>query len=336
MRNQAFISGCSTTVARPFPDTLDATIRRTVLCALEQSGLVLEEIDSVVTVAGDTLDGISVPGRAELAGGYGRRFLNLPSSAGHGLAAAVTQIEAGEAENLILVGWGAATKYGSCDPRRNQADPFHARRIGASPRVVAALQAQELSAGKDEASLDDYAREMMARVWGDTPAPTGAAPVWARTGFCDGAVAIVLRRAEKGAEGVAIRDFASVSRPYSPHDERLDPAEWVGEVLRLLRHGDAGPTAGSTPILIEAAAPTPVAEQRALTALDSDADGRQINASGGGAVSYFGAATALRQLAEAYGRLAAVKEPATALVLDLAGPIGQHVTAIVLEKGARP
>ena len=302
-------------------------IRQAVLAALDASGIAIEAVDTFVTVAGDSLDGISVPGRAEVAGTYGRRYLNLPSGAGHGLGAAVTQIEAGEAETVVLVGWGAATRYRELDPRRNQADPFHARPIGASPRVVAALQAQELlSANPDgEAALEAYAATMARRAWSDGVTASGAGPVWAHTSFCDGAVAIVLRR---GEAGVVVGEFATVSRPYAPEDDRLDPAAWVAEALGSL------PSAAATPgQVVEAAAPTPIAETRVLAALGVDPDDGLVNASGGGAIAHFGAATGLRQLAVASRRLAAA-DASRALVLDLAGPLGQHVTAIMLARGA--
>jgi hypothetical protein len=332
----AVIAGCGWKLGRPFADRLDVAIRDAVLAALAESGLSIDDIDSFVTVASDTMDGISVPGRAEVAGNYGRRYLNLPSSAGHGLGAAVTQIEAGEAENLILVGWGAAAKYAQFDPRRNQADPFHVRPIGVSPRVVAAMQAQELlaTADLDESSLNSYTDQMMSRSWeGSARSVAGGAPAWARTGFCDGAVAIVMRRG--GPPGVTVSDFASVSRPYSPDDDHLDPAEWVREAVAALRHGGGSDRGGFD--MIEAAAPTPIAEARALSAVGFVAGGdtAKFNNSGGGAVAHFGAATALRQIAQTSRALAAKTDSAAkGLVLDLTGPAGQHTTAIVLETGA--
>jgi hypothetical protein len=339
MRPGAVIAGCGWKLGRPFADRLDVVIRQAVLAALAESGLSIDDIDSFITVAGDTLDGISVPGRAEVAGNYGRRYLNVPSSAGHGLGAAVTQIEAGEAKNLILVGWGAATKYATFDPRRNQADPFYARPIGASPCVVAALQANEIldMSGMEESTLQSYADEMALRTWDGTVAPVaGAAPAWVRTGFCDGAVAIVLRRAGDGSPGVAVSDFASVSRAYSPEDERLDTAEWVKEAISAM--SGPGHTDGAEFTVIEAAAPTPIAEARALSALGfaSDSDQGKFNPSGGGATAHFGQATALRQIAETSRRLAAgskrsSRRPSKGLVLDLTGPAGQHTTAIMLQ-----
>jgi hypothetical protein len=338
MKSGVTITGCAWKIGRPFAGRLDVVIRQTVLAALAESGLSIDDIDSFVTVAGDTLDGISVPGRAEVAGNYGRQYLNVPSSAGHGLGAAVTQIEAGEAKNLILVGWGAATKYGAFDPRRNQADPFYTRPIGASPRVVAALQANEIfdMSGMEASSLQSYADEMALRAWdGAVATVAGAAPAWVKTGFCDGVVAIVLRGAGDGRPGVAVSDFASISRAYSPEDDRLDPAEWVKEALSAMSDPDRTQQAEFT--VIEAAAPTPIAEARALSALGfaTNFDRAKFNPSGGGATAHFGQATALRQIAETSRRLAAgSKGSSKGLVLDLTGPAGQHTTAIMLQAEA--
>ena len=328
----AVITGWGTRLGRPFAARLDLKIREAVLSALSVSGLSIGDIDTVVTVGSDTLDGLSVPSRSEVAGNYGRSYLNLPSSAGHGLGAAVAEIESGAAEHVLLVGWGAAARLAQHDFRRNQADPFYARPIGASPRVMAVLQARELLGfdGLHEGALQGYADEMFSRAWPGEPKPSGgAAPAWASTAFCDGVTAIVLRRSSKSSGGVAVRDFASASRPYSPEDDRLDPAAWAAEAIA----GLSDPAArGSSFDVVEAAAPTPAAEVRALAAVGSWSPGSHaMNRSGGGASAHFGAATGLRQIAEASRSLAQAGPDAKGLVLDLAGPIGQHATAILLQ-----
>lgn len=342
MTSPAVITGAGWKIGRPLPGRLEVAVRDAVLGALNASKLSIEDIDSFVTVGSDTLDGLMVAGRAEIAGAYSRNYLNIPSSAGHGLAAAVTQIESGEARNLVLVGWGAATKLSEHDGRSNQADPFFARPMGASPRVVAALQAQELLGfdGLNETALQAYVQLMVSRAWqGRENTCSGAAPAWARSAFCDGVVAIVVQRAVDSENGVTISDFASVSRSYSPEDDRLDTAAWVGEALA--QFSDPAAVASGELDVIEAAAPTPIAEARALGGVGPGLalEGGIFNNSGGGASAHFGAATGLRQIAEASRmlmELRAAKTSATGLVLDLSGPLGQHATAILLQAGARP
>ncbi|GAA4339010.1 hypothetical protein GCM10023144_36700 [Pigmentiphaga soli] len=332
MKPGAMIVGCGCRLGQPFDDRMDVVIRQAVLTALDESGMSIQDIDSVVTVAGDTLDGLMVASGAEVAGSYGRRYMNVPSSAGHGLAAAATQIESQGAENVLLVGWGAATRYGGFDPRRNQADPFHARPIGASPAVVAALQANELGvlSGLDETALRAYVQEMSMRAWGKAAAAgASAVPDWARTGFCDGVAAIVLRPASDARRGVRVRDFASVSRGYSPEDDSLDPAKWVGEAVSALSGACARK---DTYAVVEAAAPTPIAEIRALSPFGFKSMAqKEFNPSGGGAAAHFGQATALYGVAETSRRLVAGGKGAQGLVVDLTGPLGQHVTAISLQ-----
>lgn len=335
MTDPAVITGTGWKIGRPLPGRIETAIREAVLTALSASKLSIGDIDTFVTVGSDTIDGLTVPGRSEIAGAYGRKYLNVPSSAGHGLAAAMMQIESGEARNLVLVGWGAATKLNDYDGRSNQADPFFARPMGASPRVVAALQAHELLGvdGLDEAALQTYMQRMVSRAWqGDTKFTSGAAPAWARSTFCDGVAAIVVRRAGDAGNGVRIRDVASVSRPYSPEDDRLDTAVWVREALADF--SDSG-TGGGDFDVIEAAAPTPIAESRAFVGVGNGSalDGELFNRSGGGAAAHFGAATGLRQVAEA-SRILMEMRSAKGLVLDLSGPLGQHVTAMSLQTGA--
>lgn len=336
MTERAVITGSAWRIGRPFADRFEVAVREAVLEALSLGGLSIGDIDSFVTVASDTLDGSSAPGRAEIAGAYGRSYLNVPSSAGHGLAAAATQIEAGQARNLLLVGWGAATKLNDHDGRANQADPFYARPVGASPRLVAMLQAQDLlsAGGLTEGFLDAYVRDMAERAWpGDGKLPASPAPAWARTAFCDGVAAIVVRRASDAGNGVAIRDFASVSRPYSPKDECLDTAAWAKEAISSLSASDVDAA------VVEVSAPTAIAESRAFSGagVSKDFDSSRFNASGGGATAYFGAATGLRQVAAASRALADIDSangPASGLVLDMTGPLGQHATAILLQTGA--
>jgi hypothetical protein len=192
------------------------------------------------------------------------------------------------------------------------------------------MQAHEILEDTDASDLQAYADEMFARAWPGQEKPgSGPAPSWATTSFCDGVAALVLRPEREGGSDIVVRDFASVSRPYSPEDASLDPGAWASEALDALPDGDREFD------VVEVAGPTPAAEARALDALaPRPAVGRSgFNRRGGGATANFGAATGLRQIAEASRSMAAGAGPASGLVLDMAGPIGQHATAIVLQRG---
>src|SRR5690606_38437738 len=123
--------GAAARVGASIVADLETEVRSVVLSSLSSSNLDLAYIDAVVTVASDTLDGVMVPIRAEVAGAFGKMPLNVPSSAGHGLAAAMVLLESGQARNVLLVGWGAASKLARHDSRSIQADPFHDRPVGA-------------------------------------------------------------------------------------------------------------------------------------------------------------------------------------------------------------
>ncbi len=328
MSTRAAILGSAARIARRFDQSLEFAVHETVLGALADAGIdSLDGIDTVMTVASDTLDGIMVATRSEIAGSVGHAYLHVPSSAGHALTAAATMIEAGAARHLLLVGWGEGSKFAEQDSRGIQADPFYTRPVGADPAAVAALQAQFLiEAGRiDAASADEYAQRMTGRAWPGEGPSSGPGPVWLRTGWCDGAVALVLAPADLRPDAVCIRDFASSFRPYTPQSwtadgPDLDPASWVADAM--------APLSARLDIL-EISAPTPVCEARAGMALRAG----QLNPSGGGAAAYFGVATGLRRVAAA---ASALRDGQQGGVVDLAGPIGQAVTVVALDRGGAP
>ncbi|MFO1085280.1 MAG: hypothetical protein U1E21_11990 [Reyranellaceae bacterium] len=305
---RAAIRGSASAIHTSWDAPIDNLVHDVVTKALGECRLTLADIDTVVTVASDTLDGLLVPVRGEIAGNLGRSYCHITSSAGHALGAAVVMIESGQAERVLLVGWGAMEKFGAFDPRTLQADPFHARPIGALPRAVASIQAQQLL---DLGLLDSDALKAQ-----DAAEPNP----------CDGAVAIVLE-AREGPCRVAVKDFASISRAYSPDDEVLDPAVWVREAVSLLKAADG------IPHDVEVAAPTVLGELRALDVLATQQRTRR-NGSGGGAAAWFGPATGLRQIAFAAEALAGQPEGSVSVAADLSGPLSQHVTVALLERGS--
>lgn len=315
------IAGAADAVHLSWSAPIDHLVHDVVTRALASCGLELSDIDAVVTVASDTIDGLLVPLRGEIAGNLGRTYSHVTSSAGHGFGAAVSMLEAGYCERTLLVGWGAVQRFGQSDPRDLQADPFHARPVGALPNAVAALQLQQLlDLGRlDPVALTRHAEAMARLAWPahDVPLET------ARPNLCDGAVAIVLER-RSDRRHVAVRNFSSVSRAYSPDDEVLDPADWVREALAAAARGSR-----AKPQCVEVAGPTLFGELRALDVLAQHASVR--NASGGGALAWFGPATGLRQLCAAARALDGRPAGSLSIAADLSGPLSQHVTLAVLE-----
>jgi len=290
---------------------------------LTKAGRALDDVDMVVTCASDLIDGAMVATRSGIAGSYGRELMTVPSSAGHAFAAAATQIESGAAQTVLLAGWGEGSKRAVRDSRIVEADPFYTRPLGADAAALAALQAQRLFAdGRlDSGRICAYRDRMAARA-------TGAASSdrlrWLKPHWADGAAALVLTA---GNGGVALLDLAASFEPYCPPPDRLDPALWIAAT------GLAIPPLKA----LEIGAPTPFAE--AVAAADLlrregwAADDPRFNGSGGGAVAHFGPATGLLRIIAVASLLAQAERGAVGAAIDLAGPIGQAATVILLEAG---
>jgi len=316
------LAGAGARVRPRFAAPLDHEVHAAVSDALAEAGVALQDVDTVVTIGSDVIDAILVPMRTELYGGAGRGCLNVTSGAGDAFGAAVATLEAGQAHTVLLVGWAEGGKGALEDALPFQADPFHARRVGADAKALLALQAHWLASS--------------GRLGAGSRSTPSAAPV-----FCDGAVALVLRAAPD-AEGSRLVDCASSWRPYTPGcAEDLDPQAWVGSALEgLARAGDWRQRVRHELDALEACAPSAACELRAmqplLEAAAWDAADPRINRGGGGAAAWFGPATGLHSLAQAHRalrRAARDGRGALAAVLDLAGPIGQATTAILLRQG---
>jgi acetyl-CoA acetyltransferase len=291
--------------------------------ALTRAELALDEIDMVVTCASDLVDGAMVATRSGIAGSYHRELMTVPSSAGHAFAAAATQIESGAAQTVLLAGWGEGSKRHARDSRIVEADPFYARPLGADAAALAALQAQRLVAdGRlDPSRMCAYRDIMAARAKRNA---SNHRLRWLRPHWADGAAAVVLT-ADKGR--IALKDLGQSFEPYCPLPERLDPALWIAAT---------GVTIPPLAVL-EIGAPTPFAEAVAVADLVRRqgwaGDDPRFNGSGGGAVSHFGPATGLLRLIAVAERLAHASGGAVGAAIDLAGPIGQAATVILLEAG---
>lgn len=332
---RAGIGGVAFRVDRQFAGGIEPVIREVVRTALDEAAISLAEIDMVVTVASDSLDGMMVPLRAELAGSVGKNCLNVSSAAGHAMSAAAAAIEAGDAGNVLVVGWGAASKLVTADSRSNQFDPFYMRPLGANPRVLAALQKQALTASgaTSDSAIEAFRTRMMDILWRSEKAGDASRS----HGFCDGVAALVLRPVSRQEAGVVIADHAMASRSHIPLDGTMDAADWVKEAISALsgsRSREPRPRG-----FIETSGSNVCAEMRAMAAaLDADlvaCEAGSANSKGGGAMAWFGPATGLRALAAmCKGLLAqgAAAESAAGLFVDLAGPLGQHVTSMFIER----
>lgn len=327
---RASIAGAACRIDRQFAGGIEPVIREVVRSTLDAAAISLADIEMVVTVASDTLDGMMVPIRAELAGALGKNYLNVSSAAGHAVCAAAAAIEAGDADTVLIVGWGAASKLAIADGRANQFDPFYMRPLGATPKVMAALQKQILvaSGALSENNIEAFRARMTDRVW-----EGGKGDASQANGFCDGVAALVMRRASEGQGGIVISDHATASRSHNPLDGSFDPAAWVREAISGFSGARAKESAARG--FIEVSGSSICAELRGIVAsVESglvDCDGSSANSMGGGAAAWFGPATGLRALAMLCGDGEA-RDRDAGLFVDLAGPLGQHVTSIFIER----
>jgi hypothetical protein len=326
------IMGSAERVGRDF--AMDAAVSQCVSAALAAARLALADIDAVVTTGSDALDGGMVGVRAGLAGGYGRELMSVPSSGGHAFAAAVSLMQSGQARNVIVAGWGEGTKFALRDGRSLQADPFHTRPVGADAAAMTALQAQRLIAD-GALTLEDlaiYGAAMQRRAGldvADTRTKGTSIRPWLQTQWIDGACAMVL---QKNAAGVRVAYTGASFRGYTPAADDLDPGGWVSAAMPRLDE-----VAGEELSAVETCGPAPVTEIAALRPVLARAAWKatddRINASGGGAAAFFGPATGLRHIALAARALA--RRAGTGIAIDLAGPIGQAASVVVLEGRAR-
>lgn len=340
------ITGGAARTSRQFDDTLEFVVHDVVVNALKAASTSLDAVDMVVTVASDTMDGVMVATRSEIAGTCGRGFLNVPSSSGHALAAAVALIESGQAETVLLVGWGEGSKLREHDYREILANPFYERPVGGDPAAMAGLQAQRLKADGHliEGDMEQYLREMTKRAGHQADSKSGPL-AWLSPQWCDGAAALVLRAEESESDskkgGVYVSDVGVAFRSYVPAGDDMDPALWIQDAFEHRRDEKLRPQ--HDPVLVEASATTPFCEARAVKGFLAKqkwiVEEACINSSGGGAAAYFGPATGLHGLVVASkffleGKRSA--DPAFGVFVDLAGPIGQAATVAILEaRGAR-
>lgn len=95
--------------------------------------------------------------------------------------------------------------------------------------------------------------------------------------------------------------------------------------------------AGEALTVVEASGPAAVTELAALRPVLAcagwAATDQRVNASGGGAMAFLGPATGLRHIALTARALA--KREGRGIAIDLAGPIGQAASVVVLEGTAR-
>ncbi len=324
---------------------LDVLIHDAVSGALRQASAKLEDVDCVVSVSSDTIDGAIAPLlRSEACGARGRDYLNVTGASATAIGAASALMSSALAETVLVVGWGEFTKSVVNELPGLETDPAFQRPLGIGSLQLAAMQANWLIARGHVCQADgvEFADAMRARGQRLEELKKGrmkrlAAPHEANPdGLCaqhmpdgiDRATALLL--ASKPANGpgrrLCIRSVATRFAPLWPEHQDLDPAVWVSEVQKQCFSKGID----LAKLSIEVTSANAIIGLRALSALGAAGDWKSnplLNRFAGGVAGYNGAADGLARI-DLLARAGSAAAHRDALVIELAGPIGQATAAI--------
>jgi len=315
------------------PEVIFSTVRR----ALDDAGVGISDVDSVVLGAHDLTDGRSLSSMvtAPAAGAYGHDEVRLGDDGASAFVVATARVRAGGSRCAIVAAWGRASE-GDPDAIANALfDPFFTRPLGLTEIAVSALRA-----GAALARYPGYGtwRERAAeRRAGQEPAGERATaalplrphelPVWS-----DVAAALVLS-AEPGP--VEVRGVGMSTEPYDLGDRDLLglPALRAAsrQALRAaeLAIGDIdvleldGLTLFDEALALEAADVVP-----AGAGMEAIAQRGNVNTDGGFAAGYCAPAMGLVRICEAVRRLKASGNTALATGSSVVAAQSQAAVAL--------
>jgi acetyl-CoA C-acetyltransferase len=332
---------------------LSELIFDTVRASVDDAGVDMDEIDSIVLAAHDLVDGRSLSSMvtAPAAGAYLRDEIRYSDDGGAAFAGAVTRLEAGDNKRSIVAAWGRSSEHDPDAFSRALFDPFMTRPLGMDEFVLSALRGELLLRSPAAKAAHGQARERRADAAARNPrslrrgegfrsAPhyplnENDLPVWA-----DIVASVVL-----STEPTPIKflGMGQSSEPYLFGDRSLD-------VIRSLREAadrallDAGITVEALDV-VEIDGLTLIDEALGLEAVRfaQPGDGLRLlaeddraNPSGGGASGYSRPVMGLARIVEAIlqlrGDAGAVQVPGarTALATGSSTVAGQTQTAVVL------
>ena len=164
--NQCFVHGAALNIGwKDARLSLSDLIFKTVSGALEDSGLTIREIDSVVLAAHDVVDGRSLSSMvtAPAAGAYLKDEIRLAEDGLAAVSLASAQIEADEARYSIVAAWGRASEGDYARTSRAALDPFLLQPFALDEFSLSALRLSEWIASHGE-SADARRRAAAARL----------------------------------------------------------------------------------------------------------------------------------------------------------------------------
>ena len=332
---------------------LSELIFGTVREAIDDTGLGIDGIDSVVLASHDLVDGRSLSSMvtAPAAGAYLRDEIRYSDDGAAAFAAAVARIEAGESERLIVAAWGRASEHDIRAVSRIQFDPVFSRPFALEEVLVSALRGQLWQRRFGERGHADAVRKRTSAALANARAlPSGGKhceaphpltpddmPVWA-----DMSAAVIL---SKRPSKVRVAGFGQSTDPYYIGDRNL--TEMVAlRVAAERAYADAG-FGPDTIDIVEVDGLTLYDEALGLEAMGMAARGdgfrrlaecNGFNPSGGGASGYCAPAMGLVRTVEAIlqlqERAGAVQQgqPRRAVATGSSVVAGQSHTVVALER----
>jgi acetyl-CoA C-acetyltransferase len=332
---------------------LSELIFDTVRDAIDDAGRGLEGIDSVVLAAHDLVDGRSLSSMvtAPAAGAYLRDETRYSDDGAAAFAAAVTRLEAGESERVIVAAWGRSSEHDVAAVSRIQFDPMFGRPLGLEELHVSAMRAQswrrmhpgagpESAASRRRSLAAANPRALKSGGWRSAPSyplTEDDLPV------CADIVAATVLSARPS--GIRVAGFGQSSEPFWIGDRTL-PGMSALSTAAQRAYADAGVTQDMIDVVevdgltlydeaigVEAAGLAPTGE--GLAALAGD---RRMNPSGGGAAGYCAPTMGLVRIVEAtlhlQGRAGAnqVLSARRALASGSSVVAAQAQTVVILER----
>lgn len=332
---------------------LSELIFDTVRASVDDAGVDMADIDSVVLAAHDLVDGRSLSSMvtAPAAGAYLRDETRYSDDGGAALAGAVARLEAGDNQRSIVAAWGRSSEHDPDAFSRALFDPFMTRPLGLDEFVLSALRGELLLRSPAAKAAHGQAQARRAETAARNPRSLGGGrgfrstphyplteqdlPVWA-----DVVASLVI---STEPTPVRLLGLGQSSEPYLFGDRPLG-------VIRSLREAadralvDAGLTVADLDV-VEIDGLTLIDEALGLEAvrLADEGDGLRMlaeddraNPSGGGASGYsrpvMGLARVVEAILQLRGTAGAVQIPGarTALATGSSTVAGQTQTAIVL------
>lgn len=362
MRPVAIIGARTVTQEAFTGERLEEVVFDTVAAALEDAGVVREELDSVALGASDELDGRSITSMllAMPAGAFLKDEIRTTSGM-HALALQAMRIQSGMFDLGVVVSWSKPSEtFSEASVQWTSLDPFIGRDLGLIDPIASAIMASAYLErfGRNRDNLDRRGEEKARSGAGaslDESASTSSGVSYPFRSehlapIVDGVAALVVasprtvERLDPRRPPVWLRGLGWATDSYSLSERTL----WEWSTLRRVAE-DALDRAGCQieeidrfeiddySVMHEVLAVEALGLAEPGTGFDylsaAEENGRQINPTGGSFGGYPPVCAGLRRVAEAYRHLADDEMQQRALAHGTTGIAAQGHEVAVLERG---